>query len=567
MQNIFFDIGIIIIIASIFGYLAKLLKQPPILAYLLTGILIGPTGFGWIMDQNTILILSELGIAFLLFIVGLEFDLKKLKEVSMVSGVAAIVQIMVCFIAGYFLAAAFGFTQIHSIYLALALAFSSTMIAVKLLSDKNELNTIHGKIILVVLLIQDIIAIFALSFLSTIEAISLPLVAQAFFNVGLLFLITVVSSKFILPHIFKTMAQSTELLVLSSIGLLFLFSIIAHLSGFSIAIGAFLAGLSLAGMPYSLEIIGRIKALTSFFSTIFFASLGMQFVFGDISSFILPIISFSLLVMIINPLSVMIPVSMFGYKKRSSFLSGIAIGQTSEFSLIIVSLGLVLGHITQEIVSIVVFVTALTIMTTTYAIKYDESIYRILSGPLSVLDKLNKNKKKIGYIFSKSKHEIVLCGYNRLGYSVLKTMEKMKKKILVVDFNPGTIKKMMEKKINCIYGDIGDPEIINKIGLKNTKIIISTVPGLQESFFLIKKAREANNNILIFVTASQIEDALQLYSAGADYVILPHFLGGEYVSFLIEQSHKKNKLMRTKFEHIHELGERQRIGHEHPYHQ
>jgi len=567
MQNLFFDIGIIIIIASVLGCLAKLLKQPLILAYLLTGILIGPTGFGWIRDQSTILVLSELGIAFLLFIVGLEFDLKKLKEVGLVSGIAGVVQVIVSFSLGYLLAGAFGFAQMPSIYIALALAFSSTMIVVKLLSDKNELVTLHGRIILVILLIQDVVAILALSFLSTVEAISVPFVAKALFNVGLLFLVAAVSNKFILPVIFKTLAKSTQLLFLSSIGWLFLFSIIAYLSNFSIAIGAFLAGLSLAGMPYTLQIAGRIKPLSSFFATIFFAALGMQFVFGDIFKFIIPIAVFILLVLIINPLSVIIPVSAFGYKKRTSFLSGIAIGQTSEFSLIIVSLGFILGHITREIVSIIVFITAITIIVTTYTIKYNDIFYRALSKYLVIFDKIGKKSTKLEYLPPKTKHEIILCGHNRTGYSILKTLKKMRKKILVVDFDPSIIKKLIKKKISCIYGDIGDLEVMDKIGLKDVKMVISTVPGLKDNLLLIKKTREDNDKAIIFVTASQIDDALKLYAAGADYVILPHFLGGEYVSFLIKQAGNKNKILKTKIEHLAELKERQRIGHEHPRHE
>jgi Kef-type K+ transport system membrane component KefB len=591
MENIFFDIGLIIIVATIVGYLAKLLKQPLIPAYILTGLIIGPI-LGLVEDSNVILTLSEIGIAFLLFVVGLELNLKKLKDVASIAIFGGLMQFILLFISGFLIAIILGFVKTESVYIALIVAFSSTMVVVKILSDKREIDTLHGRIIIGFLLMQDLIAIIALSVLTTLNNFSMGILIIALLKGIILLSVAVIASKFILPGLFRFAAKSQELLFLMALTTCFSFSIFANYigqimvyffglpffnnvilgnvlellkPGFSISIGAFIAGVSIANLPYNVEIIGKMKPLKDFFATIFFVSLGLELLLGEIHTLLVPLIIFTLFVIIFKPLLTILICSLFNYKKRVSFLTSISLAQVSEFSLIIVAQGLILGHISKGLFSLTILLAIITITITSYLIQFDNSLYMKFSGFLQIFERIGTKTKKMEYLPEDKDIEIILCGYNRIGYSIVKTVQKMKKSLLIIDYNPDVIKRLMARKIPCIYGDVGDSEILERVGLDKARMVISTVPEEQDNLLLIKKTRDVNKKGLIFVTANLVDEALTLYDAGADYVILPHLLGGEHVSVLLEDfTGNINKILETKLKHIDELHQRRKLGSEHP---
>jgi voltage-gated potassium channel Kch len=378
--------------------------------------------------------------------------------------------------------------------------------------------------------------------------------------------VAIATSKFLFPAIFGFAAKSQELLFIMAVSVSFIFSILFYYIGFSIAIGAFVAGVSLANLPYNIEIIGKVKSLRDFFAVIFFASLGMELLLGSFKTMLKPLLVFIILAIFLKPLITMFLCSFFGYKKRTAFLTSVSLAQISEFSLIIVAQGLFLGHLSQEIFSLTVIIAVVTIVLTSYFIQYEEKFYLRLAGILDIFDKLTGTCGELEYM-PRKKHEVILCGYNRIGYSIVNTLKRLKKKLLVVDFNPEIIRKLINKKIPCIYGDIGDVEVLERLNLKEAQMVISTVPTKRDNLLLIKKTKEQNKKALVFVTSSQVEDALKLYDAGADYVILPHFLGGEHVSLLIEDfTVDIKKIIETKVNHIKELKKRRALGHEHPPH-
>ena len=565
MENIFFDIGIILIVATFFAFLAKVLKQPLIPAYILTGILIGPY-LDLITNTDIIITLSEIGIAFLLLIVGLEIDIRRLTDVGVVSVIGSLTQMLIIFTISFIIAVFLSFKQIESIYLAIIIAFSSTMIVVKLLSDKRQIDTLHGKIIIGFLLMQDIAAIFVLSILTTLDGFSLSTLFLSIIKGAIVFLIAALAGKYLFPKIFTFAAKSQELLFIAAISVSFLFSILFSYIGYSIAIGAFVAGVTLANLPYNIEIIGKIKSLRDFFSVLFFVSLGMELLLSSFELILKPLMIFLVIIIVIKPLIVMFLCSFFGYKKRTSFLTSISLAQVSEFSLIIAAQGLLLGHISQEIFSLTVLLAVITIGLTSYFIKFDDVLYSKLKKYLNVFDLMTKEKEHELEYLPRAKHEVILVGYNRIGFSVVKTLRRMKKKLLIIDFNPETISKLIKEKIPSLYGDIGDIELLERLNFKNANLVISTIPAKRENLLVIKKVKEANKNAVIFVTANQVKEALSLYDAGADYVILPHFLGGDHVSLLIEKLTGINKIIEHKLKHIKELQERHALGHEHPPH-
>jgi len=561
--NLFIQIGYVIIIATLGGYIAKLFKQPLIPAYNIVGLIIGPI-LGVITNSLIIASLSEIGIAFLLFIVGLEINLDRLKHVAGVASIGGIVQVAIMFTVGFLIALWLGFLQLEAAYIGLIIAFSSTMVVVKILSDKKQIDTLHGRIIIGILLMQDVLAIFALLVLTTLNEFSFTILVVAMIKGIILLAIAYLASKFVFPTFFKFAARSQELLFLVAITVMFLFSILFTRFGFSIAIGAFVGGLTIGSLPYNIEVIGKLKSLRDFFATIFFVSLGLGLSIVYIKQLVLPLIIFTVVVVLFKPFITMVLANLFGYKKHPAFLTGLYLGQVSEFGLIVAFAGLKLiidnkPHIGEPLYNLAVMLAIITIALTSYFMRYDNSIFSLFAKKLKPFEKLSKKTKHLEYVPDKMKKDVILVGYNRTGYSIVNTLKKQKKTFLVVDYNPEVIKELIEQKIPCIYGDIGDTEITERMNLKKAKLVISTIDNLQDNKLLIKHVKKANKKLLVFVVAAHVEDALELYDFGADYVILPHLLGGEKMSFMLEHhAGKVSKLLKEKLKHIQQLQSRHR---------
>ena len=557
-SNLFFNIGLVLVVATIVGYLARLIRQPLIPAYILAGVLIGPFGLGLIKESEIIIALSEIGIAFLLFIVGLEIDLKKLKEVGLVSTVGGAIQVASVFIVGFFIARGLGFVSIEAIYLGFVLAFSSTMIVIKLLSDKSEMNTLHGKIILGILLMQDIIVIFVLVLLQSFGNFELGLIAWAFLKGAILLAFAVLLSQFVLPFIFRVSARSQELLFLSSISVCFVFSLVAFSFGFSIVIGAFLAGLALASLPYHFDIAGKIIPLRDFFATLFFVSLGMELVFDSFNGLLWPLIIFLGIIVLFKPLIFMIITSVFGYKKRTAFFTSISLAQISEFSLVLVALGLSLGHVSNQIFTLTVLLAIITIALTSYFIKYDTWFYKLASGKLNLFEKLALRDSELEHLPYHERKDTVLFGAHRMGKIFIETFKDANSNFVVVDFDPQIIRNLIGRKIPCVYGDVANHEVLKRLNLNSVKMVVSTIPNDDDNVFLIKYIKKINPNVIIIVTSSHAGSALHLYDIGADYVIVPHLLSGEIMSHsLIELIEKKRDIEDVRIRHIRHLKSKQ----------
>lgn len=562
--DIFIQIGLIFIIAALAAFMLRLLKQPQILAYVLVGVLLTPV-LHIVTNTSIIESMSIVGIAFLLFIVGLEMDLKALKHVAFVSSVGGLIQIIILFVLGYLVALLLGFLSLEASYIGLVLSFSSTMVVLKLLSDRRQLNTLHGRIAVGILLMEDVVAIFALSVLSSINDFSLALLGIQLLKFLSLFIIAFLLSKYVFPSVFRFSAKHQELLLIMSLAVCFLFALGYFYLGFSIAIGAFVAGVALGNLDYNLEIIGKVKSLRDFFSLIFFVSLGMGLSLSALQRQWVPLVVLILIIILIKPFITMTLCSLFKYTQKPAFLTAVSLAQVSEFSLIIATQGLLFGHISQETFSLIVMVTLVSMSLTPYFVNYGQWFYRILRRPLRIFEVFTT--EGLEYLPMDVKPTIVLCGYNRIGYSILRNLQHLKKKVLVVDYNPEIISLLVNQGYHCIYGDVSDEEIIARMNLRNLELLISTVPDMPDNLLLIRKVRQVNKKANIIVTASEIDGALKLYEHGADYVILPHFLGGEHVSHLIGKvREKKIKLGEERKRHIDDLYQRKQIGHEHPKH-
>jgi Kef-type K+ transport system membrane component KefB len=555
------ELAIIIVSAAILAFIARLFKQPIIPAYILAGLLLVLTGIG---SNSFVETISQLGIAFLLFIVGLEIDLNRIKEVGVVATIGGTLLCVVLFWIGFGVSLLLSFTRIEAAYIGLVLAFSSTMIVVKILADRNELDTLHGRITIGILLVQDVLAIISLFVLSSLNNFNATKLVFMLTTILAVVALTYIIGKVILPIIFKHAAKSEEILFITAVAVCLIFIGIFQYLGLSVAIGAFLAGLTLGNLPYNFEIISLVKPLRDFFSVIFFVLLGMQLDIRAITSNITIIIVLIALIILIKPLLIMIVVSFFGYKKQPSYLTSIGLAQTSEFSLILAVFGVSVGHISKDLFSSVIFITIITMAMTAYLFEYEKKIYRKISGFLELFERAS-GKDDLENVSENIKKDVILVGCDRLGSTIFNALRKLKQSFIVVDYNPEIIKDLIKKRIPCLYGDIGDLDILHRLNLKGVKMIISTVPDKQDSILLIRKAKELRRNTIVMVTSMNIDDAIELYEEGADYVILPHFLGGERVSLLLEEVRGDiNKVLDYKLAHLQELRHRIQLGHRHP---
>jgi voltage-gated potassium channel Kch len=264
---------------------------------------------------------------------------------------------------------------------------------------------------------------------------------------------------------------------------------------------------------------------------------------------------FLVIAIIFKPLILMVITSLFGYEKRTAFLTSLSLGQVSEFSLILVGLGFyTLKHISQEFFSLVVFLTIITIILTSYFIKHDDKIYSIFSKPLNIFSRLSVEKKKLEYSIKGVTKKVILFGCHRMGIIFLNTCKKMGKSILVVDYNPETIKRLIKEKVSCIYGDMTNDEILKRIPFEHADVIISSIPDIEKNLFLVNYAKGRNSDLLVFITANHIHEALDLYEAGADYVILPHISTAEVTAHLLQKTlRNKKKIIDIRNQHIKHL--------------
>ncbi|MBT4376035.1 sodium:proton exchanger [archaeon] len=562
-MEVFIELSLIIVITVLIAGIMRLLKQPLIIGYILTGIIVSPYFLNIVKSTETISIFSQIGVTFLLFIVGISLSPKIIREVGKVSLITGIGQIIFTSLIGFFISKLLGFTTIVSIYIAIALTFSSTIIIMKLLSDKKDTEKLYGKISIGFLLVQDFFVIILLMIVSSFSNNSsfAELSFQTFIFGGLLIGGLILIIIYVLPRLSAFFAKSQEFLFLFSIGWGMGLAALFHYIGFSMEIGALVAGVALSMSPFNYEISSKLRPLRDFFIILFFILLGSQMVFGTLGQLIVPAIIFSLFILIGNPLIVMVLMGFLGYRKKTGFQAGFTVAQISEFSLILITLGVAVGHLTGEILSLVTIVGLITISGSTYLIMYSNKIYPYFSKYLNIFER----KKLIKQEKESESHSLVLFGYKRIGYDLLKSFKKLRKKILVVDYNPETILELSKKEIECRYGDADDEEFLSELNLVKTKMIVSTIPEFETNLLLINTIRQINKDAILIVVSHNIKETNLLYEKGATYVIMPHFLGGRHASMMVDRCGLDlDKFLSEKKKHLKQLKTKKKLGHEHP---
>lgn len=542
------DLALVMSIAAGLGILARYLRQPLILAYIAAGIAISTWGVFHINDTETFQIFSDLGIMFLLFLVGLEINYTSLRLVGKPSLIIGGAHTLITFVVGFVLSLAFEFDYLTSAYIAIAFTFSSTIIVIKLLSDKRDLNSLYGKITVGFLLVQDIIAIFLLVLLSAMQpddALNIGAISFTLLKGAVLFAGMYALSVYALPRVSEFFAGSQELLFLASLAWVFIVGAAVSQLGFSLEIGGFLAGIALANASEHSQIASRIRPLRDFFVVIFFVILGSILTVSDFTGLLLPVIVFTLFVLAAKPLIMLIVMRPLGYRKRTSFYTGILSSQVSEFSLILVTLGQSVRHIDSQAVSLVSTVAILTIIASTYFISHAAKLFAWAGPYLGIFEReegLKNNSPE-----ETLQRPIVLFGYHRTGQSIAAHLPK--NDLLVVDFDPESIDLLKKQGFTFLFDDMNDSDIWERAGLNKAHLIISTAPNFEDNLMLLsecRKIREKNHSMKIIVRAKTEEELKILYHQGADYVLLPHFTAGQYLGRVLRTDPHLESLERLK---------------------
>ena len=554
-MSVFIEISLVLILTTLVSLGMRALKQPLLVGYILTGILVGPSFLNLLHAHETIELFAKLGITILLFIVGLHLSPRVIKEVGKVSLVTGIGQVLFTSLVGFGLALMLGIDRLAALYVAIALTFSSTIIILKLLSDKGDVQSLYGKIAVGFLLVQDIIATLILLGVSSFATAGDSSVSEALLltlGKGIVLLIGILlTGKWILPRLLNYVSQSSELLFLFSLTWGFGFAALFQLVGLSVEIGALIAGVVLSSTTYADEMSSRLRPLRDFFIILFFILLGANMLLTLSSEIILPAVAFSLFVLIGNPIIVIVLMNLLGYHRKTGFMSGLTVAQISEFSLILATLGMQVGHLSQEILTIITLVGLITIAGSTYLILYSERIYRSITPLIKLLELRSVQKS------STSKHvrvEAFVFGFNRIGHDFLALFRQLGYKVAVVDFDPKTESRLPKNYRYYYYGDVGNVEFLSELPLNSTQVAISTVPDLETNKLLVKYLQSRRSSIITIVFAQKAEDALELYQTGVSYVVLPHHLGAHHtVSLLKQLGFNNDGFTRRRDQHMKDL--------------
>ena len=527
-ESVFFEIAAILSLATVLGIVGRKLRQPLIIMFLATGILAGPAGLGIIESYDKIELLAHIGIALLLFIVGLRLDLNLIRTTGPVSLATGLGQIVFTSGIGFLIARGLGMAPLSAAYVAVALTFSSTIIIVKLLSDKQEIDSLHGQIAVGFLIVQDIAAVLALVALATFGArvpqggAALGVAAMiAIRGLGMVGVIALLM-KYVLPGLTNRLAHSQELLTLFAITWAVFLGAAGEVLGFTKEVGAFLAGVSLASTPYRDAIGVRLTSIRDFLLLFFFIELGARLDWSTVGAQLGPSALLSLFVLIGNPLIVLSIMGAMGYRRRTGFLAGLTVAQISEFSLILAAMGLAIGHITPQIMGLVTLVGVVTISASTYMILYSGPLYSLLAGPLKVFERRNPYREAaIDSSHQAPTFDVILVGLGNYGSGLAAYLLRRGKSILGVDFDPVALAKWRSRGMSVLYGDMADPNIHEQLLLKEARWVVSTVRSRSLSLALLRNLKQLGYEGKVALTATSRAEAEIFERAGAQVVFRP----------------------------------------------
>ncbi len=535
---LFYEIAAILVIAAGVGFLGLIARQPLIVSFIAVGILVGPSALDIARSDQHIDLLAELGIAVLLFLVGLKLDLKLVRTLGPVALTTGLGQVAFTSVIGFAIGLALGLDATTSFYVAVALTFSSTIIIVKLLSDKKEIDSLHGRVALGFLIVQDLVVVISMIALSAAGVGAgadgggpgLAAIAEVLASgLGLLAAVGVFI-VFIAKPLVQRLARVPELLVCFAIGWAALLAAVSHYLGFGKELGGLLAGVGLASTPYREAVAARLASLRDFLLLFFFVALGVSLDLALLGQSIGPALVLAAFVLIGNPIIVLAIMGAMGYRKRTGFLAGLTVAQISEFSLIFVAVGVDLGHVRPEALGLVTLVGLITISMSTYMITFSHTLYRWCEPFLGTFERRQPFREELA---EEAANDVVgvdavVFGLGRFGGQIAAGLEAAGHRVLGIDFNPSIVDFWKAAGMHAHYGDVGDPELVAHLPLGQVQWVISAVPEteigltqLDPRLTLLGALKHAGYTGRIAVTAHRDADTMLLLEAGADLVLLP----------------------------------------------
>lgn len=574
MHELIRDITLCILFAWMLGLLAHFSRQPLILAYLIAGFCIGPFGAGWVKSQESISVISELGLIFMLFMIGLEIDLKKIVRAGKVILFAAGGQLLGgCLLGVLFFAGAglsLGGGHFDAVYLCVACALSSTVIIVKVLYEKRELDTLPGRITLGVLVLQDIFAILFLAVQPSLADLQASVILLSIGRVAVLVAAALLVSRYVLPRLFHQIARRPELILLGALAWCFLVAETAERLSLSREMGALIAGVSLSTFPYALDVTAKVTTLRDFFITLFFVALGMTIPVPGLS-----VIGLALIIAAFTVVSRLVttftPLYLMKQGLRASLLPALNLAQISEFSLVVIQTGVADHHIAAETANAASFAFVVLAVLSTFVMTRSDEITRWAIGPLKRiglrdLDHGNGHAEEDHGGGHGEARRIVILGFFRAASALLAEIERqapvLLEQITVVDFNPNVYQTLLSRGLHVIYGDISSADTLLHAGVGKSEMIILSVPDSllkgASNEKLVRHVRALNPTALIVATADLLADVGELYEAGASYVTVTR-LSDAHELFTVIEAAQAGLLADKRAELDQRLGERREV--------
>lgn len=544
----------IVAIASVLAMGMKALRQPLIIAYMLTGIVVGPVGLSLVGHGELLEIFSSLGVSSLLFLVGLGINPKYIRDVGAVAVITGVAQIVFTSLAGLLLALALGYGFVASLYIAIAFTLSSTIVVLRLLREKEDEDSLYGRIAVGFLLVQDLFAMAVFLFLSSggggswLELIALLLVKFTVLGAAAFVII-----RFVLPRIEGLIADNRELLLLASFSFCLVCAWGFQAIGFSYELGALSAGIVLSWSRLFREVASRIEPIRDVFLVLFFVTVGANLTIAGLHGLWLPVLVFSAFILLGNPLIVYVIMIVLKYTPKTAFFAGLTVAQISEFSLIMMALGLELGHITPHVLTLATMVGMITIAGSSYMMTYNERLYAWLEPFLLRVTPPAPRVEPIDAVAGSS-FEILLFGAHRLGGGVLELAQTEGISHIVVDFDPHLIKQLQARHVPARFASADDSVFLDSLDASELKLVISTIPDFEINRFQIGYWRARKPDVTVIVIAHHASQARELYALGADYVVMPPYLGRRFVVDLFKKNlFAHNKYAQEKKRHVRDL--------------
>ena len=548
MQTVYHQFALLLAVAAIVGAIALRLRQPLLVAYIVVGVLLGPSALGWVTAHDQVDLLAQIGVTVLLFVVGLKLDLHVVKSVGPVALATGIGQIVFTTVIGFGIAMALGMAPLTALYVAVALTFSSTIIIVKLLSDKRELDSLHGRIAVGFLIVQDIAVVVAMLLLGswqsgadTVDLWRLGLEVSLKLTAALA--AVAVLMRYVLPRLLHLLARSQEMLLLFALAWGTALAATGDMLGFSKEVGAFLAGFSLASTAYREAIAARLTALRDFLLLFFFIDLGARLDLGLLGAQVGDALLLSLFVLVGNPLIVMAIMGVMGYRKRTGFLAGLTVAQISEFSIIFMAMGVALGHANPAALGLVTLVGLVTITLSTYMILYSQPLYARLAPWLGYFER-KRPFREMAMERNRSEAdpaEVIVFGAGRFGCRLIEQLRAQGIHTLAVDFDPEVVRRLRRKGWPVRFGDAEDTEFPATLPLAAASWVVSTLPEAATNTALLTALRAHGFSGKLALALRGDDDGAAFSERGVDRVFRPYDDAADFAAEEIIQALARHK--------------------------